>query len=77
MPLRSGRYRVDLVLKDVNGDRVGTWTRGVNVPDYNEDQLASSSLILADMMEKVPSKQVGGGNFVLGDTKVRPPGRSC
>ena len=72
LPLRSGRYRVDLVLKDVNGDRVGTWTKGVNVPDYNEDQLASSTLILADVMEKVPSKQVGGGNFVLGDTKVRP-----
>jgi hypothetical protein len=42
------------------------------VPEYSDDQLASSTLILADQMEKVPSKQVGGGNFVLGDTKVRP-----
>ncbi|MGE0406387.1 MAG: GWxTD domain-containing protein [Candidatus Korobacteraceae bacterium] len=72
LPLRAGRYRVDLVLKDVNGDRMGTWAKGLNVPEYSEEQLASSTLILADLMEKVPSKQVGGGNFVLGDTKVRP-----
>jgi GWxTD domain-containing protein len=72
LPLRSGRYRLDLVVKDVNGDRAGTWTKGIVVPEYTDDQLASSTLILADQMEKVPSKQVGGGNFVLGDTKVRP-----
>jgi hypothetical protein len=34
--------------------------------------LTSSTLILADVMEKVPSKQVGTGMFVLGSTKVRP-----
>jgi hypothetical protein len=72
LPLRSGRYRLDIVVKDVNGDRAGTWTKGIVVPEYNDDQLAASSLILADQMEKVPSKQVGGGSFVLGDTKVRP-----
>ncbi len=72
LPLRSGRYRLDLVLKDVNGDRAGTWTKGIVVPEYSDDQLAASSLILADQMEKVPSKLVGGGSFVLGDTKVRP-----
>ena len=72
LPLRSGRYRLDIVLKDVNGDRVGTWTHAINVPEYNEDKLASSSLIVADQMEKVASKNVGAGNFVIGGTKVRP-----
>jgi len=72
LPLRSGRYRVDIVVKDVNGDRVGSWTRGIMVPEYDEDKLASSSLILADQMEKVPAKNVGTGNFVIGTTKVRP-----
>ena len=72
LPLRPGRYRLDLVLKDVNGDRMGTWSKGIIVPEFSEDKLASSTLILADMMEKVPSKQVGAGNFVIGDTKVRP-----
>jgi hypothetical protein len=72
LPLKPGRYRLDLVLKDVNGDRAGTYSRGVIVPEYSEDKLASSTLILADQMEKVPAKSVGAGNFVIGDTKVRP-----
>ena len=72
LPLRPGRYRVDLVLKDVNGDRVGTWSRGIVVPEYAEDKLAFSSLIVADEMQKVATKSVGAGSFVIGDTKVRP-----
>jgi hypothetical protein len=72
LPLRPGRYRMDIVVKDVNGDRVGTWSKGVLVPEFNEDKLATSSLILADQMEKVPAKSVGTGNFVIGNTKVRP-----
>jgi hypothetical protein len=42
------------------------------VPKFDEDKLASSSLILADQMERVPSKDVGTGNFVIGNTKIRP-----
>ncbi len=72
IPLRPGRYRLDIVVKDVNGDRVGTWSRGILVPSYDEERLAVSSLIVADVMEKVPSKNVGAGNFVIGSTKVRP-----
>jgi hypothetical protein len=72
VPLRPGRYRMDLVVKDVNGDRVGTWSKGILVPEYSEDKLATSSLILADQMEKVPAKSVGTGSFVIGNTKVRP-----
>jgi GWxTD domain-containing protein len=73
LPLRPGRYRFDVVVKDVNGDRVGTWSHGVQVPDYTEDKLASSSMILADHMEKVPAKSVGSGNFVIGQTKFAYP----
>lgn len=72
IPLRPGRYRLDIVVKDVNGDRVGTWSRGIVVPNYEEERLAASSLIVADVMEKVPSRNVGAGNFVIGSTKVRP-----
>ena len=42
------------------------------VPEFSEDKLAASSLIVADKMEKVPVKSVGSGDFVIGDTKVRP-----
>ena len=72
VPLRPGRYRLDIVVKDVNGDREGTWSRGIIVPEYSDDQLQVSSLIVADEMEPVAAKNVGTGNFVIGDTKVRP-----
>jgi len=72
VPLRPGRYRIDIVLKDVNGDRKGTWSKGVQVPDYADDKLETSSLIVADQMEPVASKSVGTGSFVIGATKVRP-----
>ncbi|HEV2618619.1 MAG TPA: GWxTD domain-containing protein, partial [Acidobacteriaceae bacterium] len=39
---------------------------------YDEDKLGHSSLILADEMYRVPSKEIGAGQFVLGDTMVRP-----
>ncbi|MGH9493016.1 MAG: GWxTD domain-containing protein, partial [Terriglobales bacterium] len=72
MPLRPGRYRMDLVVKDVNGDRMGTWSKGIIVPDFGDEKLASSTLILADQMERVAPKNVGTGSFVIGTTKVRP-----
>ncbi len=73
MPLKPGRYRMDIVLKDLNGDRVGTWSHNLLVPNMGDDAgLTSSTLILADQMERVPAKSIGTGNFVLGSTKVRP-----
>lgn len=72
LPLHPGKYKLDIVVKDVNGDRVGTYNHGIDVPEYNEEKLAGSTLILADQMEPVPAKNVGTGNFVIGTTKVRP-----
>ena len=73
IPLRPGLYKIDIVIKDVNApDHIGTWRRSVNVPKYDDDQLGHSSLILADQMYRVPSKDVGAGNFVIGNTHVRP-----
>jgi len=72
VPLHPGRYKLDVVLKDVNGDRVGNLSRGIMVPDYSDDKLANSSLIVADDIEAVPTNSVGTGMFVIGNTKVRP-----
>jgi GWxTD domain-containing protein len=73
LPLRPGLYKIDIVIKDVNNpDHIGTWRRSVNVPKYDDDRLAASSLILADQMERVPSKDIGAGNFVIGNTRIRP-----
>jgi GWxTD domain-containing protein len=73
LPLRPGLYKIDIVIKDVNNpDHVGRWQRSLNVPRYDDDRLASSSLILAGQMERVPSRDIGAGNFVIGDTHIVP-----
>ncbi|HZZ40416.1 MAG TPA: GWxTD domain-containing protein [Acidobacteriaceae bacterium] len=73
LPLRPGRYRIDIAIKDVNNpDHLGIWAQAVTVPRYDDDRLATSSLILADRMERVPSKEIGAGSFILGNTFVRP-----
>jgi GWxTD domain-containing protein len=72
VPLRPGRYKLNIAVKDVNGDRKGVWSRSIIVPEYSDDKLSNSSLILADVMEPVPTKAIGTGNFVIGTTKVRP-----
>jgi GWxTD domain-containing protein len=72
LPLRPGLYRLDIVAKDVNGDKMGTYSRGWTVPDFSDDKLSNSSLIIADQLEPVPSREIGTGNFVIGQSKVRP-----
>ena len=72
VPLRPGLYKLNLVLKDLNSGNVGTMEIRLGVPRFEEAELAHSTLILADDIERVPSKNVGRGQFVIGNTKVRP-----
>jgi len=73
LALPPGIYKIDIVIKDVNNpDHIGRWTRSLNVPKFDDDTLGHSSLILADEMYRVPSKEIGAGNFVIGGTFVRP-----
>src|ERR1700736_2586175 len=73
LPLRPGLYKVDIVINDVtNPDQIGRWQRSLNVPRYDDDRLATSSLILAGSMDRVPSRDIGAGNFVIGDTHLVP-----
>jgi len=72
LPLRPGLYRLDLVIKDVQSGNVGVVNTRLAVPRYEDEKLEASSLILADEIERVPAKQVGAGQFVLGSSKVRP-----
>jgi 5-hydroxyisourate hydrolase-like protein (transthyretin family) len=72
IPMRPGLYRLDVVVKDVNGDKIGTYSRGWQIPDFAEDKLTSSSLILADQIQPVPAREIGNGDFVIGENKVRP-----
>ncbi len=72
VPLRPGMYRLDLVLKDIISGNMGTHKSAIRVPRFDEETLSASSLILADQIEKVSTKQIGKGQFVIGSTKVRP-----
>jgi len=72
LPMKPGLYRLDVVVKDVNGDKTGVFSKSYTVPNYNDEKLSSSSLILADRMEAVPSREVGTGSFVIGTSKVVP-----
>ena len=71
--LRPGQYRLDLVIHDTNSDRVGSLRRGVQVPEYGEDEIATSSLVLSDKMGPASQENAPGtGHFLIGNTYVRP-----
>jgi GWxTD domain-containing protein len=73
LPLLPGLYRLDIAIKDVNNkDHIGIYGRGLEVPTYHDEKLGTSTLILADQMYTVSSREIGSGNFVIGNTFVRP-----
>ena len=72
IPLSPGLYRLDIVLKDTNNGNVGVVNTRLAVPRFEDDSLSSSTLILADQIQRVSTHDIGLGQFVLGDVKVRP-----
>ncbi len=72
IPLAPGMYRLNVVVKDIVGGNMNNYETALNVPHFDDEKLASSSLILADMIEKVPTRSIGTGQFVVGSSKVRP-----
>jgi GWxTD domain-containing protein len=72
IPLPPGRYRLNVVAKDTVAGNMNNYELALDVPHYDDEKLAQSSLILSDIIEKVPTKSIGTGMFVIGDTKVRP-----
>jgi GWxTD domain-containing protein len=73
LPLQPGLYRLDIAIKDVNNpDHIGIFGRALDVPTYEDDKLGASSLILADEMNTVSSRQIGSGNFIISNMFIRP-----
>jgi GWxTD domain-containing protein len=73
LPLIPGLYRLDIAIKDVNNpDHVGIYGQGIEVPTFHDEKLGTSSLILADQMNSVSSREIGAGDFVIGNTRIRP-----
>jgi len=67
------RYKLDLVLKDVNSKKVGTLSLPLIVPKYGgEPGLQSSSIILANDIRKAPENATNLDQYVIGDMRVKP-----
>ena len=72
VPLQPGTYRLNVVAKDVVAGTMNNYEVAITVPRLDPDKASSSTLILADQVEKVPARSIGAGMFVIGGTKVRP-----
>jgi hypothetical protein len=73
LPLPPGHSRLDIAIKDVNNpDHLGIYARSLDVPEFQDESLGVSSLILADRMNTVSSQQIGNGNFIISNMYVRP-----
>ncbi|MBV9743880.1 MAG: GWxTD domain-containing protein [Acidobacteriia bacterium] len=72
IPLPPATYRLNIVAKDVTGGNLNNYEMRLDVPHTDPDKLSTSTLVLADMIQKVPTKSIGAGQFVIGDSKVRP-----
>ena len=72
LSLVPGVYRLTVAAKDVVGGNTTTYEQRLDVPRFEDDKLAMSSLVLADTIEKLPINSIGTGQFVIGASKVRP-----
>ncbi|MGA2135845.1 MAG: GWxTD domain-containing protein [Bryobacteraceae bacterium] len=72
LPLPPGTYRLNVVVKDIVGGNMNNYETALNVPHVDTEKLSSSTVVLADLIEKVPTKSIGVGQFVIGSSKVRP-----
>jgi GWxTD domain-containing protein len=73
LPLIPGLYRLDIAIKDVNNpDHLGIYGSSLDVPSYHDEKLATSSLILADEMNTVSTREIGEGICVIGNTHICP-----
>ena len=69
--LEPGRYRVDVMLRDVQSGAMGVQRVGFVVPEFPADRLSASSVVLAAKLENMESG-AAVGPFVIGTTKVIP-----
>jgi GWxTD domain-containing protein len=72
VPLAPGMYRLNIVAKDVVGGNMNNYEAALTVPRFDDETLSSSTMVLADVLEPVPTRNIGTGQFVIGTMKVRP-----
>jgi GWxTD domain-containing protein len=65
------RYKLDLVVRDLNSDKIGVMRRAIVPPPLKKDELSASSIILSNsirVLDNVPQDEM----FILGDVKIHP-----
>jgi GWxTD domain-containing protein len=72
VPLPPGMYRMNVVAKDIISGNMNNYEMALHVPHFDEEKLGSSTVVLADLIEKVPTRSIGTGQLVIGTSKVRP-----
>ncbi|NLT67342.1 MAG: GWxTD domain-containing protein [Acidobacteria bacterium] len=66
------RYKLDLVLKDMNSNNIGSTSLGLNVPKFEDGELQSSTIILANSISPAPANSDQLQQYIIGDMKVVP-----
>ena len=69
--LAPGRYRADVIVRDVVSGATGVRQLAFQVPKYEDGKLSTSSMILAAKLENI-ERGIAAGPFVIGQTKVIP-----
>jgi GWxTD domain-containing protein len=74
LSLKPGRYKIDVVARDIVSGKTGIIHHSFEVPRYEDKQLATSTLILAASIEPFDSRALlqGTAMFVMGRYKVKP-----
>ncbi|HSW40201.1 MAG TPA: GWxTD domain-containing protein [Acidobacteriota bacterium] len=66
------RYKLDLVLKDVNSGNVGSTSVGLAVPKFTDTALQSSTIILANTITNAPVNADALDQYIIGEMRVVP-----
>jgi GWxTD domain-containing protein len=66
------RYKLDLVLQDVNSKKMGTKKVSLDIPKYVDNALQSSTIILAGNITPAPMNSSGLDQYVIGDMRIVP-----
>ena len=71
--LQPGRYKIDVVSRDITSGKTGILHHSFEVPRYQEKQLATSTIILAASVEPLDNRgMIPAGQFIIGRYKVKP-----
>jgi hypothetical protein len=67
-----GRYKLDLVIKDLTSGDIGTVTSGIHLKKLEAGKIGAGSLFLAKKLETLTSFTENLQSFVIGDVRVVP-----